>query len=647
MKGQSEDQPITIFEVSRKPEVIDPLVAQVTLLLSKDHYSIEKKDASRSLTPGDIGILVRTNTEALNIKQALAQAGIPAVTIGEAKVFDSPEAEYLLYLLEAFESLSQGAINKALLSPFTGLALDDILKLNIEKAAELFRKYRDLWRQFGVFQAVKAFMADWNVQGLLLSRHTEMGERTIANLYHLTELLHKAENTKKRSSIELIGWLRSAIKGAQPADDEFELRVESDEDAVNIVTIHKSKGLQYQVVIAPYLDMITYNKHEEVSWRDPQTGQYMVGNKKALSPAEKVLWQDQLVQENRRLLYVAITRAVYKCFIFKVNMHKGPYSTKKSALAAFVDPLQRISGAPISFEPCPALMSGYFCASSSNRKPTYAEATHFKLADLNWRKMSYSSLSVFHEASPKIHTGDYADEYDQFVFSDLIKGAKTGDMLHFIFEHISFVDATRWDAIIDEALTLFMPRYKETYSGQLRRLISEVLNSPIHLNGDRFQLSSIDDSRRINELEFDFPVPPVPVETIKKYSSPDHPFDIGRHGELEGMMNGKIDLFFEHKGKYYILDWKSNYLGDTPECYAPEKLNQAMNENNYHLQHLIYTAAVDRYLKLRVPNYRFEQHFGGVIYLFLRGVRAGSDNGVFVCKPDQAFLTGYLIQKPK
>jgi len=631
-----ETIPISIFEVDKKDQVIAPVVAQVAALLNGKDYKIEKGTSSPNLVPADIGILVRTNPQAQQIKEALSRVGIPAVTIGDAKVFDSSEASYLLYLLEAFENLSQGTINKALLSPFTGLNLKQVLELDNDQLAEIFRKYRNIWRQSGIMPAIKTFIADFNVQGILLNQESEQGERTIANLYHLAELVHKAESTKELSPVELIGWLHGAINDAGAAEDEAEQRIESDENAVNIITIHKSKGLQYNVVIAPYLDLITYSPFDDISWRNPATGAYITGNKKEVGNAEKNLYQEQTNQENRRLLYVAITRAVYKCFIAKVNTVKGPFNTKHSALAAFTNALKSNPKPGISFGDCPILPKGYFYSDSKEDKPIYSIAQNFHLAHTNWRKMSYSFLAAEHEYHPKPETGFYATDYDRFVFSDLVRGPKTGDMLHFILENIDFTDDTHWDKVISEALNRFLPKYKSAYSPLLKQLISETVNSQIKLNGDEIKLSTIDNSRRINELEFDFTVSPFSPSKLKRFANNDQTISIGTAQEMEGMMNGVIDLFFEHNGKYYILDWKSNFLGDSPDCYTPDKLNEAMNENNYHLQHLIYTAAVDLFLKSRLPDYDFNKHFGGVIYVFLRGVRKNIDSGIFTTVPENS-----------
>ena len=629
-RNNRETNPISIFKVKKKDHVIAPVVAQVAALLNEKEYKIEKEATTRNLVPGDIGILVRYNSDADKIKEALSRVGIPAVTIGDAKVFDSSEASYLLYLLEAFEHLSQGTINKALLSPFTGYDLKQILELDNDQLAEIFRKYRNIWRQSGIMPAIKTFIADFNSRGILLSRESEQGERSIANLYHLTELVHKAESTKKLSPAELISWLHSAINDSSPAEDEYEQRIENDENAVNIVTIHKSKGLQYNVVIAPYLDIKATLRFNVLSWRDPATGAYITGNKNSLPKEKTDLYIEQTNQENRRLLYVAITRSVYKCFIFKLK------SMSNTALSPFVDAISNTPKPGISFDECPILPKGYFYSDSAAEKPVYAEAQNFHLAQTNWRKISYSFLAAMHTYHPKPETGNYATDYDRFVFSDLVRGPKTGDLLHFIFENIDFTDDSQWDFVIGEALNQFLPKYKSEFAPFLKQMVSETLNSQMNLNGEEIKLSTIDNARRINELEFDFTVSPFNPSKLKNFAGKDETFAIGPSNELEGMMNGFIDLFFEHNGKYYVLDWKSNFLGDSPDCYTPKKLNEAMNENNYHLQHLIYTSAVDLFLKSRIPDYNFKKHFGGVIYIFLRGVRKGSASGVFTKVPENS-----------
>ncbi len=142
----------------------------------------------------------------------------------------------------------------------------------------------------------------------------------------------------------------------------------------------------------------------------------------------------------------------------------------------------------------------------------------------------------------------------------------------------------------------------------------------------------------MSELEFDFPLSLFQTDKVSELSTPETPIRLIAGEELEGIMNGKIDLLFRHDGRFYILDWKSNHLGYSLVDYGPEGVSAAMQENNYHLQYLIYTVAVRRYLATRMPTFDYERDFGGVIYLFVRGVREGSDSGVFFTKPEKEMV---------
>ncbi|RYZ24397.1 MAG: hypothetical protein EOO10_20435 [Chitinophagaceae bacterium] len=121
--------------------------------------------------------------------------------------------------------------------------------------------------------------------------------------------------------------------------------------------------------------------------------------------------------------------------------------------------------------------------------------------------------------------------------------------------------------------------------------------------------------------------------SLNRLSTESAPIRVRTIREVEGIMNGKMDLFFYWEGKYYLLDWKSNFLGDNVEEYDESGLQEAMNENNYHLQYLIYTLAAKKYLESRLPLFDYEKEFGGVIYLFLRGIRKEAQTGIFAIKP--------------
>jgi len=483
------------------------------------------------------------------------------------------------------------------------------------------------------------FIADFSVRQVLLDGHTENGERIITNLYQLSELVHQVQSRKNLSMRDLISWLKRGIDGMTTDGDEYAQRVESDEDAVNIVTIHKSKGLEYKIVMAPFLDFVEKTKIEFVSFRDPATGDYL-GTQKALLTEEQLkAYQHQQEQENRRLIYVAITRAVYKCYLFKNCYH----AFKDSSLSVFLKALaaEAPDASLIQLQgPVPeAPAESYRQQLNKGQLAVSRAPVSFQLKEQNWRKMSYTMLAAKPEHQPRVRSFQQADPYDNFIFTTLRRGAKTGNLLHFIFESINFSDSSKWEHWLEEAIRKFVPGQREVYLERLHEMLQHVMYSTIHIDGASFQLASVGRQQRLAEFEFDFPVPVFKSNLLNNLSDDKVSVNVKRFSEyssqeLEGIMNGKIDMFFEHQGKYYILDWKSNYLGNSVADYDAAGLAAAMNENNYHLQYFIYTVAVKKYLESRIPGFNYEKQFGGVIYCFVRGVRNVSGQGIFTTKPD-------------
>lgn len=634
-QGEQPDVPVSIFAVDNKDQLNRSVAAQVARLLEKERYSIGT--AHRAIRPSDIGILVRTGLQGREVKAQLARLGIPAVTVDDSKVLQSDEAVYLLYLMNAMSEPDRSSINRALLSPFTGMGLDAVLQLDDEITLQLFTNYKTRWEQDGIYTALMDFIADFNVRNILLHAHTESGERVLSNLFQLTELVHQVQSRKNLSAMELISWLQRGIDGMVTEGDEYEQRMESDEEAVSIVTIHKSKGLEYNIVMAPFLDFVWNPKNTFFSFRDPETGDYVGVEKKRITKEQQDLFWQQAEQENRRLLYVAVTRAVYKCYIYRNTYYKT------STLSRFTEVLLAgDNGALIRFEdqlPVPPENEG----ANSVKLPLpqlTQPSVFFRLMEPNWRKMSYTMLAAKGELPPRLRAQPQEEPYDTFIFNTLRRGAKTGNLLHFLFENAGFADDTHWDRWLDEAIRRFAPGQEEEYKPMLRALLRHVLHATITLEDTEFKLADVSWFRRIAEFEFDFPVALFSPDVLNTLADEQTRVSVGRVGqELEGIMNGKMDLFFEYNGKYYILDWKSNYLGGTLEDYNTSALETAMNDNNYHLQYLIYTLAARKYLESRLPSFDYDTQFGGVIYLFVRGVRENGQTGIFTCKPAAAKIT--------
>lgn len=631
LKNGAEDVPISIIEKPNKDAIVDGVAAQVMSLLDGKTYSILKNGKEREIRPSDIGILVRKNSEGQAIKRILSRYNIPAVTIGDTRVLQTEEAVELLYILDAMLNISLSTINRALLSPLTGLSIDDLLLLNEEQATERFGLYKSTWEKDGIYNALMDFIADFNVQQNLLKGQVENGERIITNLYQLVELFHKVQSSKMLNAQELLSWLKRGIDGMATEGDEYLQRVESDEEAVKIVTIHKSKGLEYNIVLAPYLDFTFFDKREIFSFKHPEMRKYVSAVKRELTDTDMVLISGQEEQENRRLLYVTITRGVYKCFVYKSTR------AKNSTLETFTQVLKNADESLITFEEGLEIPEGYtFKKGAQAWKPFVQEgAVNFQLVQQNWTRMSYSRLNVQHENSTRYMYRKHSDSYNEFIFNQLQRGANTGNMLHFLFETINFTDPERWGDKIEAAVKRFAPRYDEELPVMLHTLLTHAMNAVISFDSGSFSLSGVNYTKRIHELEFDFTVPVFNPYHLRSLSDEGISIDVHAPGSLEGLMNGKIDLFFEHDGKYYVLDWKSNFLGDKLEDYSHDNIGLAMNENNYHLQYLLYTLAVKKYLQTRLPDFDYSSDFGGVIYVFLRGVRAGMGSGIYFQKPSE------------
>ena len=206
-----EAKPVTIRFVETKGNAGAALVADVIQLLDDKRYRLQHGEDKVALQPSDIGILVRSHKEGASIKRQLARYGIPAVTIGEAKVLESEEATIIWHFLIAMEEPNRGNINRALIGPLTGYNADTILLLKEELVTDKFRSYRKAWEEAGVYTAMMNIVSDFNISNHLLSGNSEQGERSITNVYQLIELLHKVQVRQNFSTLELDPGFRSMM----------------------------------------------------------------------------------------------------------------------------------------------------------------------------------------------------------------------------------------------------------------------------------------------------------------------------------------------------------------------------------------------------------------------------------------------------
>ena len=616
-----------------------------------------------SLQASDIAILVRDRTEANAVRLALADKQIASVYLSSREsVFDTSEAIDLNLILQAVEEpTDERRLRAALATAMLDYPAQFLDQLNLnerlwESLVAEFTEYRECWQRLGIQPMLRRLMHQRQLAEKLLS--AEQGERRLTDLLHLAEVLQKA-SLEQESSTALLRWYSEQLMQPNGDADEQRLRLESEEQLVTVITVHKSKGLEYPVVYLPFAN--SFRKADTTLHHDAQDRLCFDLDKKN-KVAQAQADQERLA-EDLRLLYVALTRSVYACYLGLANLQDGRAYTKsglyRSALGylllngakdnAELDArLNQLTQNPnISLRPLPEgrLQRGLF---DLEQEPVinYQAACFSRTLRRDWRMSSYSAL-VSHGSSYlpplpglDLEVSDESDKvepiqevHDIYSFP---KGAQAGTFLHELFELIDFTDCPpdQLQSLLEERCLL--AGYDELWIPVLQQLVVDVLNCPLDETG--LSLSKIGNQQKLVEMEFMLPCKGLDAKALSRIISQHDPLSVNA-GELDfdrlkGMLKGFIDLIFEYQGRYYVLDYKSNHLGADSALYRPELLAGAMLDHRYDLQYQLYSLALHRFLASRIPDYDFEQHFGGVYYLFLRGMRSEQpDNGVFFCRP--------------
>jgi exodeoxyribonuclease V beta subunit len=281
-----------------------------------------------------------------------------------------------------------------------------------------------------------------------------------------------------------------------------------------------------------------------------------------------------------------------------------------------------------------------------------------------WRIASFSSLTAGHHMSEPwleepldtdrdVAMGEIGLPEDQVSEQSIFgfpKGSRAGLFFHDVLEH--------WDFQIDrqsDRQTLITEKLKAYgFESHWRAVVDEMLKmlATVYLPNpwSSFQLQAVSNKQRINEMAFYFPLKPVTVTKVRQAFalSVESPatgglFDAAlkrlEFTPVEGFLKGFVDLIFEYQGRYYIADWKSNHLGNRLDAYAPERLEQVMINEDYFLQYHLYVVALDQYLRQKMLGYDYERHFGGVYYIFLRGIHPDKDHyGIYYTRPEAEMI---------
>jgi len=630
----------------------------------------EVRIGPRALGGGDIAILVRSHSQAAQMSAALSRLGVLSVEQSQESVYRSEEALALERLLVAIaEPAREDRVAAALTTGLLGMTGDDLFVLRQdarrwETRLSAFQDWRRRWRQSGFVRMMHHLLRTEGVARRLLARPG--GARALTNLRHLIELLH-VEARHRRGIDDLLQWFAERRSGEVSAGEEAQLRLESDGDLVKLVTVHKSKGLQYPIVFCPYVwDGALRNRVADTVYHDPDRELVSVLDLRGDSPAAKQAVAREELAENLRLLYVALTRAEHRCYAVwgavrgaersplgwllhpqdngisdgaEAGAKAGPLDGNE--LLGRLNRLAAENPGVFHVTPVESVMQTRRVEVSADALPSLAARRFGRTLRPGPVVTSFSALTSGSDAeapdydSDIVYPRERAGGAGSGTIYDFPRGARAGVCLHKVFELADFTDndPAGLNELVDR--TLIAHGFDSRWGPAVVAMVRRVLDAPLDGEG-RVRLSDVEPGQRLNELEFHYPIAPAHATELRRLVRAASAGDVSGSGlGSHGFMKGFVDLVFESGGRYYVVDYKSNWLGDTPGDYRRERLELAISGHDYDLQYLIYTVAVHRLLRARIPGYDYATHFGGVAYLFLRGIDPDidPDNGVYRDRP--------------
>ena len=690
-------------KIGLEPVIIADTAKEIASLLSAER-DIRIGPEQRSLQPSDIAILVQKHDQSASIAAELRKYGINATGGKGKQVYETPEAEMLEYLMLATISPRGELVRQALSKPFFNIPVENLnyaaagaADSALEAWLLYFREKEIIWREKGIAAYMTALLdSPPATMSVTPRRHilmSENGERAMTNYLHLMELLRLFELTNDMTPEFILEYLHelrttgaktcSADADSSTDPQSSEMRLDRDTSTVQLVTLFASKGLQYPIVFIPF------PVNSEVKADYPchvrrNDGTYFSFSKQNDNTAIDNFAMEEALRSQLRLLYVGITRAEYRCYIDFIfaNSNKGSNMNKSAsgALLLPADPEQTIAeriravlgiprGESDSFAPWTKSEHADLIRVENEITPPVIGTLRREEADMpplshnkppviprDWHIISYSSFHYKNDsAAIRDLDKDQKDDglpppRDGITFRDFPGGTNVGILYHNMMEKLARNRAFRIDG---EELSHFCASNLKAQgtieellplrTEQLQDGIRRALRTP--LTPERFRLC--DAEQYIPELEFMLDIPRhislYHIVKILKSSGSEQVRNAlqnansGNTFTLTGLMNGFIDLIFRINGKYYIVDWKTNRLGS----YSQSAVNQAMTSEGYLLQAYLYTTATVPILRQRDDSFSYENDFGGVIYLFPRGLDEHG-RGIWFDKPPADCISNML-----
>lgn len=646
-------------------------IVRLLALSQQRQAGFHKADGTlRALRPQDIAVLVNNRIEARAVREALAAAGVRSVYLSDQEsVFRSPAAAELQRLLQACAEPDDGRLVRSALGSAL-LALDwhqlDRLnqdELHWEEQVEKFRGWRLQWRRQGVLPMLRHLLHDFGVPRRLLAAGDE---RQLTDLLHLAELLQQA-SALLEGEHALLRYLAEQRQEEIAAADNRQLRLESDADLLKVVTVHKSKGLEYPLVFVPFPCACRPVKPDTLplQWHDDE-GRLQL----SLRPDDAMVARAdrERLGEDLRKLYVAMTRARFATWIavaptrdFERSGIGYLLAGGQPVAAGMLEGVLRsaLDGSDaIAIVPAPEATQDRYRAAGGlpqlAAEPLLAQAHRER-----WWIASYSRLRMAAERAPESAEEEtYLEAAAEEPSADppastgtlhgFPRGASAGTFLHGLLEWAGRQGFGAAAAAPHERAMMLArrcrPQLWTPHQAALVDWLASWLDAPLDLGRLTPGVSTVAprDLRAIQvEMEFWLGASAVDAQALDAavcaHTLEGAPRQRLAPQQLNGMLKGYMDLVFEHEGRYYVADYKSNWLGHDDAAYTVAAMRAEVLHHRYELQYSLYLFALHRLLRARIPDYDYERHVGGAVYVFLRG-HAAPSQGLHLERPPLALM---------
>ncbi|MES2918321.1 MAG: exodeoxyribonuclease V subunit beta [Pseudomonadota bacterium] len=620
----------------------------------------------RPLAAPDIAVLVPSHRLGRLMADELIRRGVAVVQRSEESVFATPEAGDFRHVLEAVAAPGrEGGVKAALLGTLLGWSVEELFAAQNDDLAwgrliDALIELRERWQQQGFMAMWEALLTRFGVFERLL--RLAGGERRLTNLRHLATLLqHEAE--REPVAERQLAWLREQMADATRGDEQ-QLRLESDAERVQILTVHVSKGLEYPVVFCPFLwEGRTRKEEHRAEYRRGADSMLDIGSPDFDLAVERMTTEK--LAEGLRVLYVALTRAKYRCVVswgackdsemapltwllmgqgLLPEPHEISAALKPLAQPDYAAALEVLRGScpeGVSWDP---LEEPGFTPLQLPRAPGGEPVlpAFSRRLGRRWRVSSFTGLSAgAHEAESPDHDAAVIPaqpepEREPEGVHAFPRGARAGVFWHELLEDSLMGRVPERGRYVADRLKKYA--FEPSWQPLVEEVLGQWLETP--LGDERLVLSRCE--ARMAEMEFIYPVRQLRPEAL--LSLPDVPpryraalAQLG-FASLEGFLKGFIDLICRHDGRYYVIDYKSNWLGPDAASYSEDALERAVADAHYYLQYWLYVLALHRHLRVALgAAYDYDRDMGGVRYLFLRGLDAPTQ-GVYARKPSRALV---------